>query len=244
MGVFVRSSTNTTVTLWVTHCQRSERKCSYLSHYSVSAAARVWMCARMKVLCRLLNLISQTFLLWESEAQYKDFCSIHNSWSCLHTDSCIQLNALLHVPDSLSLCPSGFLSGWSVALVTPRCASGTLRQVSVYTSSWAMWRRCAASSTTGGGWSAVPTTSWSKCGTPRRRPASTRCRATPTECTHYRWAASDARSVVCACVLIFCICTAAKLFQSLSDQHQQTLIPSSVQSELKNAAGLGCTSYP
>lgn len=85
---------------------------------------------------------------------------------------------------SLTRC---FLSGWSAALGTPRCASGILRPVSVYTSSWATWRRCAASSTMAGGWSAVPTTSWSKCGTLRRRPASTRCRATPTECTHYRW---------------------------------------------------------
>lgn len=188
--------------LWVTSHQRSERKCSYLSHYSVNAAARVWMCAWMKVLHRLLNLISPTFLLWESEAQHKGFCWIHGSCTRLRPDSYIQLTVLLHVPDSLSLCLSGFLSGWSVALVTPHCASGTLRQVSVYTSSWATWRRCAASSTTGGGWSAVPTTSWSKCGTPRRRPASTRCRATPTECTHYRWAASDTHSGVSVCCFL------------------------------------------
>lgn len=110
----------------------------------------------------------------------------------------------LHDPDLLSLSLSVFSLGWSVALVTPRCASGTSRQVSVYTSSWATWRQCDVSSTTGVGWSAVPTTSWSKCGTPRQKPASTRCRATPTEYTHYRWAVSHSHSVVGKCDCVLC----------------------------------------
>lgn len=115
-----------------------------------------------------------------SEAQHKDDFSL----IVLHPGG--HIHNPLHGPDLLSVSFPGFPLGWSVALVTPRCASGTSRQVSVYTSSWATWRQCDASSTTGVGWSAVPTTSWSKCGTPRRRPASTRCRATPTEYTHYR----------------------------------------------------------
>lgn len=165
----------------------------YLSHYSVTAAAKVWMCVWMKVLCRLLNLILQN----------------RKRFSCgkmkLNIKTSIDFTTFLNICAASGLIHSGFSSGWSVALVTPRCASGTLRQVSVYTSSWATWRRFAASSTTGGGWSAVPTTSWSKCGTPRRRPASTRCRATPTECTHYRWAASDSFKITCTCTCTICI---------------------------------------
>lgn len=78
------------------------------------------------------------------------------------------------------------LSGWSADLATLRFASGTSRPVSVYTSSWATLQRYAASSTTAAGWSAVPTTSWSKFGIQKQKRACTRCRATPTECTPYR----------------------------------------------------------
>lgn len=154
---------------------------------------------------KLTEWMNWIYSLQNSEAQHKDVRWIHNTLHCL---CCTQTDTftLNYIYLTRRLC--GFLSGWSVALVTPRCASGTLRQVSVYTSSWATWRRCAASSMTGGGWSAVPTTSWSKCGTPRQRPASIRCRATPTECTHYRWAASVTHSLVCgSCAIIIKECS-------------------------------------
>lgn len=145
----------------------------------------------MKALCRLLSLPLQN-----GRCSFCGRVKLNKNTSAEFTTASTVCAAPrnAHSPCSTSTWLAVFvffLSGWSVAPVTPHCASGTSRQVSVYTSSWATWRQCAASSMTGGGWSAVPTTSWSKCGTPRRKPASTRCRATPTECTRYRWAASD-----------------------------------------------------
>lgn len=167
-------------------CQRSCQSMNENVVQTVDFNPRQWM--KWMYSCKIL---------WEREARHKGFCWIHNT---CHFLCCTQ--TLIQVPDSPSLCLPGFLLGWSVALVMPRCASGTLRQVNVYTSLWATWRRCAASSTMGGGWSVAPTTSWSKCGTLRRRPASIRCRATPTECTLYRWASSDAHSLEFVCAFV------------------------------------------
>lgn len=95
-------------------------------------------------------------------------------------------HVVLHTSDFVFLWR--LLSGWSAALAMLHFVSGTSRAVSVYTSSWVTWRRCAAFSMTGAGWSAAPTTSWSKFGIQKQKPACTRCRATPTECTPYRYA--------------------------------------------------------
>lgn len=93
---------------------------------------------------------------------------------------------VLQLPDFVFLWR--LLSGWSAALAMLHFVSGTSRPVSVCTSSWVTWRRCAAFSMTGAGWSAVPMTSWSKFGIQKQKPACTRCRATRTECTPYRYA--------------------------------------------------------
>lgn len=179
--------------LWVTHCQRSEDPC-----IPASLFCQCIYHIMNEQLCRVLNLILENGWLEMHVTSVGKQLSINAAieFTVVWTEYCTRTHQ--HSFPNLSwksvFC-YGYLShclrlchaGWSVDLVMPRCASGTLIQVSVYTSSWATWRRCAASSMTGDGWSAVPTTSWWKFGTPRWRPASTRCKATQTECTHYRW---------------------------------------------------------
>lgn len=59
----------------VSGCQQSERKCSYLPHYSVNATANIWMGVWMKVLLRILILQNGR---QEVMNQHKDF-----SWTVL-----------------------------------------------------------------------------------------------------------------------------------------------------------------